>query len=102
MALKDHYEGVGVHAVNGVQADKVLKGLFYSGEKKSHMRWDEFERQLTNEFNTYNCLEKRSVHSNDTRLRILNRKILVDFLQATKLYINLDLAKTPVTITYEN
>ena len=36
------------------------------------------------------------------RLRILNRKILADFLQATKASINLDLAKTPVTITYDN
>ena len=36
------------------------------------------------------------------RLRILNRNILVDFLQATKAFINMELAKTPVTITYEN
>ena len=28
MALKDHYEGVGVHAINAVQADKVLDALF--------------------------------------------------------------------------
>ena len=31
MALKYHYEGVGVHAVNALQADKVLNQLFYSG-----------------------------------------------------------------------
>ena len=37
MSLKDNYEGVGVHAVNAVQADKVLNDLFYSGEKKPHM-----------------------------------------------------------------
>ena len=36
------------------------------------------------------------------RLRILNRKILSDFLQATKASINLELAKTSVTITYTN
>ena len=35
-------------------------------------------------------------------LRILNRKIVADFLPAAKAYINLELAKTPVTITYEN
>ena len=37
MALKDPYEGVGVHALNMVQADKVLNGFFYSGEKKPHI-----------------------------------------------------------------
>ena len=40
MVLKDHYKGVGVHALNAVQADKVLNSLFYSGEKEPHMWWD--------------------------------------------------------------
>ena len=66
------------------------------------MWWGKFEGQLNDEFKTYYCLEKKIVHSNDMRLRILNRKILADFLQATKASINLDLAKTPVTITYDN
>ena len=40
MVLKDNYKGVGVHAVNAVQADLVLNDFFYSGEKKPHMWWD--------------------------------------------------------------
>ena len=56
MALKDHYEGVGVYAVNAVQADKTLNDLFYSGEKKPHMWCDIFERQIINAFNIYNRL----------------------------------------------
>ena len=52
IAFKDHYEVVRFYAVNLVQADKVLNNLFYSGEKKPHMWWDEFESQLTDEFNT--------------------------------------------------
>ena len=36
------------------------------------------------------------------RLCTLNIKILADLLQATKASINLELAKTPVTIKYEN
>ena len=36
------------------------------------------------------------------RIRILKIKILADFLQSTKASINLELAKTPVTITYEH
>ena len=43
-----------------------------------------------------------SVNSNDTRLRILNRKILANFLQENKATINLEQTKTPVLITYEN
>ena len=43
MALKGHYEGLGVHAVNVVQADKVLNDYFHSGEKKPHLWCDEFE-----------------------------------------------------------
>ena len=84
IVLNDHYEGVGVHVVNVVQADKALSDFSYSGEKRPHMWWDVFERQLTDVLNTYDCLEKRSVHSNDTRLRILNRNILAYFPQATK------------------
>ena len=66
------------------------------------MWWYEFGRQLTNAFNNYYRLEKRIVHSNDTRLRILNIKILEDFVQSTKSSINSELAKTYVTITYGN
>ena len=102
MALKYSYGGVGVHAVNALQADKVLNDLFYSGENKPHMWWEKFERQLTYAFNTYGRLNKRIVHSNDMILRMLNRKILADFLQATKASIKLELFKTPVTITYES
>ena len=43
MALKDYYKGVGLHTVNLVKDDKLLNG-FFSGEKKPHMWWDEFER----------------------------------------------------------
>ena len=53
IALKNHYEGVGIHAVDIVKADKTLQDLLYSGEKKPHMWWNEFEIQLTDAFNTY-------------------------------------------------
>ena len=42
IALQDHYEGVGVHAANMVQADQVLNNLFHSGDKKPHMWCSEF------------------------------------------------------------
>ena len=52
-ALVDHYEGVGVHSINILKADDVFDSLYYIGEKKSHMWWNEFERQLTEAFVVY-------------------------------------------------
>jgi len=52
-ALKEHFEGVGINSVDIVKADKALETLFYSGEKKPHMWWEEFEMQLTTCFTIY-------------------------------------------------
>ena len=40
MALNDKCEGIGVHVVNAVQADKVLNYFFYLGDKRPHMWWE--------------------------------------------------------------
>ena len=68
IALKNYYEGVVVHSIDIAKADKIIQYLFYSGEKKPHMWWDEFERQLTDAFNTYNRHKKRYVHSDNQKL----------------------------------
>ena len=47
IALRDHYEGVGILAVDIQKAEITIRNLFYAGKKKPHMWWDEFERQLT-------------------------------------------------------
>ena len=64
-ALKNHYEVVGVHSIDIIKADNIIQYLFYSGEKKPHMWWDEFKRQSTYAFNTYDRHKKRSVHSDN-------------------------------------
>ena len=51
--LVEHYEGVGIHAINIREADEVIKNLFYAGEKPPHMWWAEFEKKLTRAFNAY-------------------------------------------------
>ena len=102
IALKNHYEGVGVHAIDIVKADNIIQDLLYSGEKNPHMWRDEFERQLTDAFNTYDRHEKCSVHSDNQKLRMLNRKVNADFLQATKSSINIELARTPVNLSYDD
>ena len=93
MSLKNHYEGTGVNAIDIVKADKVLDTLYYAGEKKPHMWWEEFEKQLTLAFNAYDKKERRQVHSNEMKLRILCRKVTVDFLQHTRASINIELTR---------
>ena len=66
------------------------------------MWWDEFERRLTDAFITYDKHEKRSVHSDNKKLRILHRKINAEFLQATKSSINIEHARTPVNLSYDD
>ena len=101
MSLKNHYEGTGVNAIDIVKADKVLDTLYYAGEKKPHMWWEEFEKQLTLAFNAYDKKERRQVHSNEMKLRILCRKVTVDFLQHTRASINIELTREPMVMTYE-
>lgn len=101
MVLKDHYEGIGVYAIDITKADNILEGLFYAGEKQPHMWWDEFERQLTYAFTSYDKREGRQVHSNEMKLRILVSKIKADFLAATKAALNIELARHPLIMTYE-
>ena len=100
-ALKDHYEGVGVNAVNILKAEETIRNLFYSGEKKPHMWWEEFEKRLTHAFTVFDKKEKRTVYSDEMKLRMLTQKINVDFLQHTKASINIELTKSPVTMTYQ-
>ena len=102
IVLKNHYDGAGVHAIDIVKAYNIIQDLFYLGEKKLHMWWDEFETQLTDAFNTYDWHEKRSVHSDNQKLRMLKIKINADFLQSTKSSINLELDRTPVNLFYDN
>ena len=44
--------------------------------------------------------ERRQVYSDEMKLRILCRKINADFLEATRQLINVDLTRTPVTMTF--
>lgn len=101
MALKDHFEGVGINSVTVLKADEIIRTLFYSGEKKPHMWWDEFERQLTYAFAICEKKEGRVVYSDEMKLRMLTGKINVDFLATMKASINVELTRMPVTMTYQ-
>ena len=100
-ALKAHYEGVGVLSFDITEADRILKKLFYAGEKRPTMWWDQFELQLTRAFTAYDKKERRQVHSNEMKLRILLEKVDADFLKDTKAGLNIALTEIPMTMTYE-
>jgi Reverse transcriptase (RNA-dependent DNA polymerase) len=99
--LTEHYEGVGIHAIDIREADEVLKTLFYGGEKPPHMWWSEFEKKLTRAFNAYVKREGRIVHSDSMKIRMLIDKIKADFLTPTKAQLEIELSRLPMTITYD-
>jgi hypothetical protein len=99
--LTEHYEGVGIHAIDIREADEVLKTLFYGGEKPPHMWWSEFEKRLTRAFNAYVKREGRIVHSDSMKIRMLVDKIKADFLTPTKAQLEIELSRIPMTITYD-
>jgi hypothetical protein len=80
-----HYEGVGIHAVDIREADKVLKSLFYAGKKPPHMWWAEHEKCLTCTFNAYVKHKGCIVHSDLMKIRMLVDKIKSDFLTRAQL-----------------
>ena len=99
--LTEHYEGVGIHAIDIREADEVLKTLCYGGEKPPHMWWSEFEKRLTRAFNAYVKREGRIVHSDEMKIRMLIDKIKADFLVPTKAQLEIELSRVPLTITYD-
>ena len=99
--LVEHYEGVGIHALDIREADEVITNLFYAGEKPPHMWWSEFEKQLMRAFNAYVKREGRVVHSNSMKIRMLVDKIKADFLTPTKAQLEIELSRTPMSMTYE-
>ena len=84
-ALEAHYEGVGLHSLDIIRTDEVIDSLFYAGDKKLHMWWEEFEKQLTSAFASYGKKERRQVYSNEMKLRILIKKLTQTLCQMPKL-----------------
>jgi hypothetical protein len=77
--------------------------LFYAGEKPPHTMcwWSEFEKRLTRAFNAYVKREGRVVHLDSMKIRMLIDKIKADFLTPTKAQLEIELSRSPMTMTYE-
>ena len=101
MVLRDHFEGVVANAIAVLNAEKDIKDLFYSGEKKPHMWWESFELRMQVAYATIDNAEGRVVYSDVAKLRMLNDKISADFLQQARTTIDLDMARVPMTMTFD-
>ena len=83
--LVEHYEGVGINALDIREADKMIRTLFYAGEKPPHMWWSEVEKRLTRR--AFNACVKREgwiLHSDASEICTLPDKNKADFLKSTK------------------
>ena len=52
--------------------------MLYAGEKPPRTWWDEFEIRLTNAFAIIDKDARRQVHTDEMKLRLLNKKIRAD------------------------
>ena len=100
IALKEHYQGVGVLAMDVTTAESTLNSLFYNGEKRPYMWWAEFERQLTHAYAVLDRTEGRQVYSDHQKLRKLLSMVKADFLGNQKAAIEVEVSRIPMTVTY--
>lgn len=100
-ALEDIYKGTGINAKDIRKADRTIKEMHYTGEKKPYIWWDEFEKQLRWAFSAYDKREGRVVYSEEMKLRVLNDKIKADFLTATKISLKVEMNKMSMTLTFD-
>ncbi len=64
------------------------------------MWWDEFEVCLTNAFALVDKDAGRIVHTDEMKLRMLNKKVRADFLSLIKTNIEMQMNMVPMTMTY--
>ena len=99
-ALVEFYEGVGANAKATLAAETDIQEMFYAGEKPPHMWWDEFEVRLTNAFAIVDKDAGRQVHTDEMKLRLLNKKVRADFLATMKTHIEMQMSMVPMNMTY--
>ena len=84
LALKDLYEGVWGNAKAVLAAKNDIQELYYAGEKKPHIWWDEFEIRLTTAFAIVDKDAGCQVQKDESKMHLLNKNICVDLLTNMK------------------
>ena len=103
MAMVQRFEGVGALAVDLLDAEKVVRELFYGGEKPPTMYWDKFEKDLKHAYAVIDKKARRVVHDDPAKLRsLVNERIKADFLKSTNSVLKIELGKVPLTLTFQN
>ncbi len=74
-ALDAVYQGVGAYKIEIVNAEKVIKALFYSGEKKGHVNWQSFEQKLVKVFNDLVNNSGVRIYDEIAKIKLLLEKI---------------------------
>ena len=100
MALKDLYGGVGANAKVAIASRNDIQELYYAGKNKPHMWWDEFEIRLTNVFAIIGKDAGCQIHTNESKLSLLNKNVPDDSLNTMKTTIEMQMRATPMTMTY--
>lgn len=68
MAMVKRFEGVGAMSSDLIDAEGVVRELFYSGEKPPTMFWDKFEKELKQAYSIIDRRANRIVHDDEDRL----------------------------------
>lgn len=101
IALKDHYEGVGFHAIAVTKAEEVIATMYYSGEK-FQMNWEKFERELNLAWSIIDKQEGRVVYSDERKMRILFSKVKsADFLKTMCSTLETQILNPATVLTYD-
>ena len=101
MALKDHYKGVGFHAIAVTRAEDTISSMYYSREK-FQMNWEKFERELNLAWATIDKKEGRVVYSDERKMRILFTKVKsADFLKTMCTTLETQILNPGHALTYD-
>ncbi len=99
------YEGAGANKIEEVTAEKVIKTLFYSGEKNGHVNWQSFEQTIVKVFNNLNNNSPTGIRMNkdERKIKILCEKTqLCAFLSHVTAVIERNLGKPNTnSLTFE-
>ena len=102
IALTEHYEGVGFHAVAITKAEDTISNMYCSGEE-FQMNWEKFERELNLAWSTLDKIESRVVYSDERKIRILFQKVKsADFLRTMCTTLESQILSPQHGITYEH
>jgi len=99
IALRTHYEGEGLLAIDIVEAEYIIKDMHYVAEKPQR-NWSMFERTLKKAYAAYDKHEGREVHSDGMKLRSLQAKVTAPFLLLSKTMIDTEIGKRPMVMTF--